>query len=88
MPDFPYARVGKLAVQDTRRQSFTPDDWVKLERCARLYWSNGLSRYNKDGSDRGYLPLTKGKNKGKPSLLKALTSKSTLLFGTKRHTHK
>ena len=67
MPDFPYARVGRLAVQDTRRQSFTPDEWVKLERCARLYWSKGLSRYNKDGSDRGYLPLKKGKNKGKPS---------------------
>ena len=67
MPDFPYIKTGRLAVQDTRRQSFSPDEWVTLERCARHYYIKGLSRYNKDGSDRGYLPITKGKNKGKPS---------------------
>ena len=67
MPKFPYIKTGRLGVQDTRRQSFSPDEWVTLERCAPNYYIKGLSSCNKDGSDRGYLPITKGKNKGKPS---------------------
>ena len=67
LPETPKIKIGKLAIQDTRRQSFTADEWVKVERAARLYWTQGLSRYNKDGSDRGYIPLKKGVNKGKPS---------------------
>ena len=67
VPSLPYVRVGRQQIQDTRRQSFSPEEWVQLEMCARYYWTRGISRYDKDGNLLGYEKITRGKNKGQDS---------------------
>ena len=45
----------------------TADEWVQLERSARLYWIEGKSRYDEIGEPLGYHLITRGENKGKES---------------------
>ena len=76
VPSLPYVRVDRQQIQDTRRQSFTPEEWVQVEKCARYYWCKGISRYDSDGKLLGYKKITKGKKKGKDS--KEILTRSNL----------
>ena len=67
VPSLPYVRVGRQQIQDTRRQSFSPEEWIQVEKCARYYWTKGVSRYDKDGELLGFEKITRGKNKGQDS---------------------
>ena len=40
---------------------------MQLEKSARLYWSKGVSRFDKDGKPWGFIPISRGPNKGKDS---------------------
>jgi len=65
LPEIPYAKAGKD--QSYRRSALTADEWVQLERSARLYWIEGKSRYDEFGEPLGYHLITRGENKGKES---------------------
>ena len=67
LPDLPSARAKASKGESYRRSAFTAQEWVQLEKSARLYWSKGVSRFDKDGKPLGYHPITKGPNKGKDS---------------------
>jgi len=65
LPEIPYAKAGKD--QSYRRSALTADEWVQLERSARLYWIEGKSRYDEFGEPLGYHMITRGESKGKES---------------------
>ena len=65
LPDIPNAKVPKD--QSFRRSALSADEWVQLEKTARLYWTEGLTRFSKEGKPLGFHKITKGENKGKNS---------------------
>jgi len=65
LPEIPYAKASKD--QSYRRSALTADEWLQLERSARLYWIEGKSRYDEHGEPLGYRLITRGENKGKES---------------------
>ena len=65
LPEIPTAKVPKD--QSFRRSALTSQEWVQLEKAARLYWTQGNSRYDDQGKPLGFHPLKRGPNKGKDS---------------------
>ena len=65
MPDIPKAKVPKA--QSFRRSAFSAEEWIQLEKTSRLYWTEGLTRFSKEGQPLGFHKITKGPNKGKDS---------------------
>ena len=65
VPEIPKVKVPKGT--SYRRSSLSEREWIQLEKTARLYWTEGLSRYSDSGEPLGYHPITKGPNKGKDS---------------------
>ena len=65
LPEIPSAKVPKD--QSYRRSAFSAEEWVQLEKTARLYWTEGLTRWSQTGSPLGFHKITKGPNKGQDS---------------------
>lgn len=65
IPVIPSAKTSKGS--SYRRSSFTVEEWKQVEKTARLYWKEGKSRYDANGKQLGFQPITKGPNKGKLS---------------------
>ena len=65
LPEIPTAKVPKD--QSFRRSAFSGEEWIQLEKTARLYWTEGLTRLSKEGKPLGFHKITKGPNKGKDS---------------------
>ena len=65
LPEVPYAKAPKD--QSYRRSAFSVEEWVQMEKAARLYWTEGKSRYDEDGNPMGYQKITRGPNKGESS---------------------
>lgn len=49
--EIPYTKAGKD--QSFRRSSCSAEEWIQVERTARLYWIEGKSRYDEDGNPVG-----------------------------------
>ena len=65
LPAIPNAKVHKD--QSFRRSAFSAEEWIQLEKTARLYWTEGLTRFSKEGEPLGFHKITRGPNKGKKS---------------------
>ena len=65
LPEIPNAKIAKNT--SFRRSAFTAEEWIQLEKSARLYWTQGKSKYDKAGKPLGYQLITKGPNAGKHS---------------------
>jgi len=65
LPEIPTAKVPKD--QSFRRSALSAEEWIQLEKTARLYWTQGLTRFSKEGEPLGFHKITRGPNKGKDS---------------------
>ena len=65
LPDIPNAKVPKD--QSFRRTAFSAEGLIQLEKTARLYWTEGLNRFSKEGEPLGFHKITRGPNKRKES---------------------
>ena len=73
LPQMPYAKSPKD--KTFRRSAFTSEEWMQLEKAARLYWIKGKSRFDEQGNPLGYYKITRGVKAGEDSY-KAITRNS------------
>jgi integrase len=67
IPEIPKVERLRNSNRSFRRSALTANEWIELEKCSRLYYIEGKTRYGDDGKRLGFHTITKGENKGKES---------------------